>query len=61
MKTFIAILTLAALVATSATAKIIKPANEDTVKCGNNVLKDPDANIRADFTRNCATYNRPGN
>jgi hypothetical protein len=39
----------------------MKRANEDTVRCGNTLLKDPDANVRADFTRNCASYNRPGN
>jgi hypothetical protein len=62
MKTFITALALAALVATSATAKTIKTNDDqDTVKCGNTVLKDPDANVRADFHRNCANYDRPGN
>jgi hypothetical protein len=41
-------------------AKTIKTGgDEDTVRCGNTVLKDPDANVRADFRRNCASYNRP--
>jgi hypothetical protein len=60
MKTFITTLALAALVATSAMAKTIKTGgDEDTVRCGNTVLKDPDANVRADFRRNCTGYNRP--
>ncbi len=60
MKIFITTLTLAALVATSAMAKNIKTSDDqDTVRCGNTVLKDPDANIRADFHRDCANYNRP--
>ena len=62
MKTLITALTLAALVATSAMAKDIKAGeDQDTVRCGNTVLKDPDANVRADFHRNCANYDRPGN
>jgi hypothetical protein len=60
MKTFITALALAALVATSATAKTIKANDEqDTVKCGNTVLKDPDANVRADLRRDCAINHRP--
>jgi hypothetical protein len=59
MKIFITTLTLAALIATSAMAKNIKITDEDTVRCGSTILKDPDANVRADFQRNCASYNRP--
>jgi hypothetical protein len=59
MKIFITTLTLAALIATSAMAKNIKPTDEDAVRCGSTTLKDPDANVRADFQRNCASYNRP--
>jgi hypothetical protein len=59
MKTFITALTLAALVATSAMAKTIKTNDDqDTVKCGTTVLKDPDANIRSDFRRDCALNHR---
>jgi hypothetical protein len=62
MKTFITTLALAALVATSAMAKNIKTnGDEDTVRCGTNNLKDPDANVRGEFRRNCAHYYAPGN
>jgi hypothetical protein len=62
MKTFVTALALVALVATAATAKTIKTNDQDTVRCGNTVLKDPDANVRAEFNRNCAQYNnRPSN
>jgi hypothetical protein len=57
MKMFVTALALAALVATAATAKTIKTTDQDTVRCGNTVLKDPDANVRAEFNRNCAYYN----
>jgi hypothetical protein len=52
-------LALAALVATSAIAKSIEIIDEDTARCGNTTLEDPDANVRADFRRDCADYNRP--
>jgi hypothetical protein len=62
MKTFVTALALAALVATATTAKTIKTDEQNTVRCGNTVLKDPDANVRAEFHRNCAQYNnRPSN
>jgi hypothetical protein len=62
MKTFITTLALAALVATSAMAKNIKAnGDEGTVRCGTNTLKDPDANVRGEFRRNCAQYYAPGN
>jgi hypothetical protein len=60
MKTFVTVVTLAGLVATSAMAKTIKAATDEaTVRCGSTVLKDPDANVRAEFQRNCAAYNQP--
>lgn len=61
MKTFIAVLSLAALVAASAMAKTIKTNDQGTVRCGNTSLKDPDANVRAEFNRNCVNYTRPSN
>jgi hypothetical protein len=57
MKTFATALALAALVATAATAKTIKTGEQDTVRCGRTTLKDPDANVRAEFNRNCVQYN----
>jgi hypothetical protein len=57
MKTFVTALALVALVATAATAKTIKTGDQDTVHCGKTVLKDPDANVRAEFNRNCTQYN----
>jgi hypothetical protein len=57
MKTLVTALALVALVATAATAKIIKSDDQETVRCGKNVLKDPDANVRSEFKRNCAPYN----
>jgi hypothetical protein len=57
MKTFLTALALVALVATATTAKTIKTGEQDTVRCGNTTMKDPDANVRAEFSRNCAQYN----
>jgi hypothetical protein len=57
MKTFVAALALAALVVTAATAKTAKTGDQDTVRCGNTTMKDPDANVRAEFNRNCTQYN----
>jgi hypothetical protein len=57
MKTFVTVLALAALIATASTAKTIKTDEQNTVRCGNTVLKDPDANVRAEFNRNCTQYN----
>jgi hypothetical protein len=57
MKTFVTALALVALVATAATAKTVKTNDQDTVRCGNTTLKDPDANVRAEFNRNCPYYN----
>ena len=50
-------LALVALVATAATAKTVKTNDQDTDRCGNTTLKDPDANVRAEFNRNCPHYN----
>jgi hypothetical protein len=57
MKTFMTAFALVALVTTVATAKTIKTGEQDTVRCGNTTMKDPDANVRAEFSRNCAQYN----
>jgi hypothetical protein len=57
MKTFVTALALVALVATAATGKTIKSNDQDTVRCGHTTMKDPDANVRAEFNRNCTQYN----
>jgi hypothetical protein len=57
MKTFVTALAFTAVLATAATAKTIKTDEQNTVRCGNTVLKDPDANVRAEFNRNCSQYN----
>ena len=65
MKTLIAALAVATILATSAVAKTEKtPATHldtaNTVTCGHVVLADPDSRIRADFQRNCDQYAHPG-
>ncbi len=57
MKTFVTALALVGLIATAATAKTIKTGEQDAVRCGNTTMKDPDANVRAEFNRNCSQYN----
>ena len=66
MKTFIAVVALASIVATSALAKTertrathVEPDN--SVICGRYVLTDPDPGIRAWFRRDCSHYIGPGN
>jgi hypothetical protein len=65
MKIIVAALTVASLFSGAAMArdiKVINVTNEGTVvRCGNTVLKDPDANIRAEFNRNCRVYSRQSN
>jgi hypothetical protein len=62
MKTLIATLALASIVATSAVAKTektraVQVEANNSVTCGRVVLTDPDSGIRAGFLRDCAHYN----
>jgi hypothetical protein len=66
MKTLIATLTVASILATSALAKTeklrpgyVEPSH--SVTCGRCVLTDPDPGIRASFLRECGHFERPGN
>jgi nitrate reductase cytochrome c-type subunit len=54
MKTSMVVLAILSLVATAATANALKITDQETVRCARNVMKDPDANVRGEFTRNCA-------
>jgi hypothetical protein len=65
MKTLIAMLALASIVATSAVAKTektrashVEPNN--SVVCGRAVLADPDPGIRAGLLHDCAQHANPG-
>jgi hypothetical protein len=65
MKTLIATLALASIVATSAVAKTektrashVEPNN--SVTCGHAGLADPDPGIRAALVRDCAQHSNPG-
>jgi hypothetical protein len=66
MKTLIATLAIASILATSAIAKSersraipVEPTN--SVVCGRIILTDPDPGIRAGFLRDCSHYESPGN
>jgi hypothetical protein len=66
MKTFIAALALASIVATSAVAKseknqpvYVEPNNN--VLCGRVILTDPDPAIRAQLLRDCPLHDGRGN
>ena len=66
MKTLIATLALASILAPSAIAKTEKARlnhfePNNSVTCGRVVLTDPDPGIRASFLRDCAHYNGAGN
>jgi hypothetical protein len=65
MKTLIATLALASIVATSAVARTektrathVEPNN--SVICGHAVLGDPDPGIRAGLLHDCAQHSNPG-
>ena len=66
MKTLIATLAVAAILATAAVAKTEKSRAvaaepNNSVTCGRYVLTDPGPGIRASFLRDCAHFERPGN
>jgi hypothetical protein len=66
MKTLIATLALALLVATSASAKTekVRPLHvepHNSVTCGHVVVTDPDRRIRSALVRDCSLANSPGN
>ena len=61
MKTLIAVLALASIVATSAVAKTektraVQAEANNSVTCGRVVLTDPDPAIRAGLLRDCAHH-----
>lgn len=61
MKTFITALALAAIIATSAVAKVEKTQRtyvepNNSVVCGRVILADPDPAIRAQLMRDCTHY-----
>ena len=65
MKTLIATLAVASILATAALAKIEKNRTSavetsNSVTCGRHVLADPDPGIRASFLRDCGHFERPG-
>ena len=65
MKTLIATLAVAAILATAAVAKTEKSRAvaaepNNSVTCGRYVLTDPDPGIRASSLRDCAHFERPG-
>jgi hypothetical protein len=66
MKTLIATLAIASILATSAIAKTeksraIQAEPTNSVVCGRIILTDPDPGIRAGFLRDCSHYESPGN
>jgi hypothetical protein len=65
MKTLIATLAVASILATAALAKTEKNRTSavetsNSVTCGRHVLADPDPGIRASFLRDCGHFERPG-
>jgi hypothetical protein len=66
MKTLIATLSVASILATSAFVKTEKARAagaepNNSVICGRDILTDPDLGIRASFPRDCEHFERPGN
>jgi hypothetical protein len=65
MKTLIATLAVASILATAALAKTERNRTSpletnNSVTCGRYILADPDPGIRASFRRDCGHYERPG-